>query len=90
MRVTISLGIHGAWRDSAVCAQIGGDYWFPEKGGLAREAKRICRDCPVRADCLAYALAANEPYGIWGGLTRPERLRLAGRRRPLPAHREAA
>jgi hypothetical protein len=40
----------------------------------ARAALR--RVCPARAECLAYTLAADEPDGIWGGLTRNERQRL--------------
>jgi WhiB family redox-sensing transcriptional regulator len=39
-------------------------------------AKSICRSCPVRAQCAAHALAAREPYGVWGGFTETERLRL--------------
>jgi len=37
------------------------------------EAKRVCEQCQVRADCLAYALHVREPLGIWGGLTESER-----------------
>ena len=42
---------------------------------LARErrAKSICAACPVRQRCLEYAIAADERYGIWGGLTKDER-----------------
>jgi len=39
-------------------------------------AKQICSECPVRLLCLEYALESNEPYGIWGGLTRAERTEL--------------
>jgi WhiB family redox-sensing transcriptional regulator len=39
-------------------------------------AKGVCRACPVRAECAAHALAAREPYGVWGGFTEAERLRL--------------
>ena len=39
------------------------------------EAKAVCRRCPVRADCLAEALA-RIPYGIAGGLTEHQRRRL--------------
>ncbi|MFD9127115.1 WhiB family transcriptional regulator, partial [Kitasatospora sp. NPDC059571] len=44
-------------------------------------AKRVCDDCPVRRPCLAYALAAGERYGVWGGLTEDERRRLRVRLR---------
>lgn len=39
-------------------------------------AKAVCRTCPVRAECAAHALSAREPYGVWGGFTETERLRL--------------
>ena len=64
------------WQDEALCAQVDGDMWFPEKGGTTREAKRICAACPVRADCLEYALARKESFGVWGGLSERERNRL--------------
>jgi WhiB family redox-sensing transcriptional regulator len=39
-------------------------------------AKAVCLACPVRAECAAHALVAREPYGVWGGFTEAERLRL--------------
>lgn len=39
-------------------------------------AKSVCRACPVRAECAAHALSVREPYGVWGGFTESERLRL--------------
>src|SRR5215213_72074 len=39
-------------------------------------AKAVCQACPVRAECAAHSLAAREPYGVWGGFTETERLRL--------------
>jgi len=69
---------HG-WRDRALCAQIGGDIWFPEKGGDSGvAAKRVCRACPVTAECLAYALEMGEEYGVWGGMSPQQRRRLNG------------
>jgi WhiB family redox-sensing transcriptional regulator len=41
--------------------------------GLAVLAVEGCMSCPVRGECLVYALAAGERHGIWGGLTPPER-----------------
>ena len=64
------------WRDRAVCAQTDPEAFFPEKGGSTREAKRICSGCEVRAECLEYALAADERFGVWGGLSERERRRL--------------
>jgi WhiB family transcriptional regulator, redox-sensing transcriptional regulator len=40
------------------------------------QAKAVCARCPVRAECAAHALTVREPYGVWGGFTEAERLRL--------------
>jgi WhiB family transcriptional regulator, redox-sensing transcriptional regulator len=65
-----------AWQDSALCAQTDPEAFFPEKGGSTREAKKVCRTCEVRAECLEYALEHDERFGIWGGLSERERRRL--------------
>lgn len=64
------------WQEKALCAQTDPEAFFPEKGGSTREAKRICAGCEVRAECLEYALAFDERFGIWGGLSERERRRL--------------
>jgi WhiB family redox-sensing transcriptional regulator len=66
------------WMTDAVCAQIGSDAWFPEKGVspaiTPREAKRICNtQCDVRETCLRWALEHGENDGIWGGKSAKER-----------------
>ncbi|WP_424945202.1 WhiB family transcriptional regulator [Canibacter zhoujuaniae] len=65
-----------AWQADALCAQTDPEAFFPEKGGSTREAKRICEQCEVRAECLEYALANDERFGIWGGLSERERRKL--------------
>ncbi len=65
-----------AWQDQALCAQTDPEAFFPEKGGSTREAKRVCASCEVRSECLEYALANDERFGIWGGLSERERRRL--------------
>lgn len=76
-------GLHGDdyghiedWRERALCAQTDPDAFFPEKGGSAQPAKRVCAVCPVRAECLEYALRRDERFGIWGGLSERERRKL--------------
>ena len=64
------------WQGQALCAQTDPEAFFPEKGGSTREAKRVCLACEVRVDCLEYALANDERFGIWGGLSERERRRL--------------
>jgi WhiB family redox-sensing transcriptional regulator len=44
-----------------------------ERSSRERRAKAICAVCPVRIECLEYALRIREPHGIWGGLNEPER-----------------
>ena len=65
-----------SWQDRALCAQTDPEAFFPEKGGSTREAKRICTGCEVKPECLEYALANDERFGIWGGLSERERRRL--------------
>lgn len=65
-----------AWQSDALCAQTDPEAFFPEKGGSTREAKRICEGCEVRSECLEYALANDERFGIWGGLSERERRKL--------------
>ena len=65
-----------AWQADALCAQTDPEAFFPEKGGSTREAKRICEGCEVRSQCLEYALANDERFGIWGGLSERERRKL--------------
>jgi len=68
-----------SWQERALCAQTDPEAFFPEKGGSTREAKRVCLSCEVRAECLEYALASDERFGIWGGLSERERRRLKRR-----------
>ena len=67
------------WFDSAACLQADPDAFYPEKGGSSRAAKRVCHTCPVQAECLSYALANDERFGIWGGMSERERRQLKRR-----------
>jgi len=68
-----------SWQEQALCAETDPEAFFPEKGGSTREAKKICTGCEVKAQCLEYALANDERFGIWGGLSERERRRLRRR-----------
>lgn len=72
------------WRDDALCAQVDPDLWFPEAGQTGAQARKLCRSCEVREECLEYALEHDERYGIWGGLSERARYKLKrnGRGRP--------
>jgi WhiB family transcriptional regulator, redox-sensing transcriptional regulator len=63
------------WMLEAKCLDADPEAFFPEKGGSTREAKQICAVCPVREECLEYALQHEERFGIWGGLSERERRR---------------
>ena len=64
------------WHERALCAQTDPEAFFPEKGGSTRDAKKVCASCDVKVECLEYALANDERFGIWGGLSERERRRL--------------
>lgn len=64
------------WYKDALCAQIGGDDWFPEKGGSTLAAKKVCAKCPVRGACLEDAMSSDQRYGVWAGLSERERRQL--------------
>ena len=76
----------GSWRAQAACQLGDHELSFPpeEEQGEYRLrvslAKRICASCPVQRQCADYALAADERYGVWGGLTAEERARQVRRR----------
>lgn len=73
------------WHRDALCAQADPEAFFPEKGGSPREAKQVCRRCPVREQCLTDAIAHDERFGVWGGIgTRQQRQTLAPTLAPAP------
>lgn len=74
------------WRTMANCLGIGPDMFFIERGESAREAKEVCRGCVVRKDCLEYALANFEQFGIWGGMSEHQRRHLRVKRRSARAN----
>ena len=62
-----------AWQTRANCMGVDPELFFPERGASTREAKEVCRGCVVKDECLEYALANGEKFGIWGGLSERER-----------------
>jgi WhiB family redox-sensing transcriptional regulator len=72
------------WAAAAACRSVAVDLFFPAgTTGAAlediRAATRICGRCVVRSDCLEYALASNQEYGVWGGMTEADRKALRRR-----------
>jgi WhiB family redox-sensing transcriptional regulator len=66
-----------SWYDDALCVEYPDVQFFIERGGDDAPAKAICARCAVRAECLAYAIAVQPPFGldkgIWGGTAPWER-----------------
>jgi WhiB family transcriptional regulator, redox-sensing transcriptional regulator len=73
------------WEARGACRHSDPELFFPvaARGPALRQlakAKRVCQDCPVRVQCLEYALQSGQSFGVWGGATEEER-RLLRRRR---------
>ncbi|TVR27101.1 MAG: WhiB family transcriptional regulator [Ilumatobacter sp.] len=72
------------WHHDAACrGELAAAFYPPlrpesksERVEREREAKSVCRSCPVRTECLDHAVRHDERYGIWGGLTDVERRHL--------------
>lgn len=70
----IELDTH--WHSQARCAGMNDDTFFPEKSelGKIKKAEEICGSaknprCPVREQCLSFALQTNQRFGVWGGMS---------------------
>ena len=81
------------WQSRAVCGGVRAWLFFGPEGETEQErrirerkAKAVCASCPVRAECLDYALEHYVRCGIWGGLNETERFRERLRR----THRASA
>lgn len=67
-----------AWRDHAACKDSHPGLFFPigstgDALGEIEAAKAVCRSCPVRRECLAFAVETNQDSGVWGGMSEDER-----------------
>lgn len=71
------------WMEHAACIDADPALFFPSSGQPSAPAKAICRTCPVRFECLEYALVhetTSKGHGVWGGTTGQERDRIRRRR----------
>lgn len=80
------------WQLRAACRDLRTSRFFhpdnergQRRAERERQAKAVCRRCPVIAQCREHALATHEPYGVWGGLGEQERRSLLGHRRNAAA-----
>jgi WhiB family transcriptional regulator, redox-sensing transcriptional regulator len=62
-----------SWEEQARCRQYDPEIFFAPRARAERKAKTICAKCPVKVDCLVFALQAKVEFGIWGGTNGKER-----------------
>jgi WhiB family redox-sensing transcriptional regulator len=67
-----------SWRLEAGCRWVDPDLFFPisvsgRGGEQADRAREVCARCPVRSECLGFALRTRQMHGVWGGTTAEER-----------------
>lgn len=87
-----------SWQERARCRDLDVELFYPSSDSEPlnqrhmREtaAKAVCGGCPVQAECLAWALARGERFGVWGGKSERERQILAGNRRRMRQRVEAS
>ena len=68
------------WVADAACADADPALIFGDPGADPSKAQAICAGCPVRTECLDFAIATSERFGIWGGMGQKAR-RIEARRR---------
>lgn len=72
-----------SWRQQGACNGLDPAVFYPDSEEASDLAKSICAECPVRVNCLEYALAIREKDGVWGGATDKERRKIIRLRRRL-------
>lgn len=78
-----------AWQQHGLCRVMDADVFFPpphfehkpEREAREARAKAVCARCPVRVECLDWALRTREPHGVWGGRSESERRRMLSEER---------
>jgi WhiB family redox-sensing transcriptional regulator len=64
------------WMLEGDCSSSNAEAFFPERGAPCAAAREMCAGCPVREQCLDYALKTRQRDGVWGGTTPKERARI--------------
>jgi hypothetical protein len=66
------------------CRTSDPEAWWPDRRDLDSPRTRLavqgCWRCSARSECLAYAVAAGEREGVWGGQLPHERASVLGER----------
>ncbi len=71
------------WQNLARCRGRNLEIFYPQRGVRNASAKALCQDCEVKMECLEYAIAHEERFGIWGGLSERERRKIMRERRKI-------
>ncbi len=93
-RGTTSQAVHREeWLDAGACRSEDPELFFPitASGPSTQQieaAKAVCQRCGVQRECLHYALDSHQSYGVWGGTSEAERLRMTTSQQPAPPRRE--
>jgi WhiB family redox-sensing transcriptional regulator len=70
-----------SWMLRGACRGKDPGFFFPSDGVGVELARQVCADCPVRVECLEYALHFRIEHGVWGGASERERRRILRQRR---------
>lgn len=67
------------WGKNGLCKNYDTELFYPEPGQSeqSKKACSICKNCPVRIECLTEALVSQEQFGVWGGFTIRQRRKIA-------------
>lgn len=86
-RLPLPIIDHWEWQFEGACRDMDPEMFFhpdgergPRRRNRDNAAKAICATCPVIQQCREHALAVQEPFGVWGGLTEEERTTILARR----------
>jgi WhiB family transcriptional regulator, redox-sensing transcriptional regulator len=80
-------GLATSWMLDARCRELPPSIFFPKDGVGVEVARHYCSECPVRTQCLEFALEQRIDHGVWGGASERERRRIArGRRAQSTTH----
>lgn len=87
--VVVQLLRRPRWQTLAACRGERVEMFIPDRGAPSARAKQLCVRCPVKAECLRFALAIPDLVGYWAGTNERERRRLRAMRRRALRERDA-
>lgn len=71
------------WRARSACRDTDPEVFFPPAGSKGLAAKQVCWRCPVKSECLDYALADPYLIGVWGGTSDYQRKQWHNQRKAI-------